>query len=107
MKDCIFCKIINKEIPMEPVYEDGEIIAFNDINPKAKHHVLIIPKKHIPKISDLDENEQDEILVGKMFLIARDIAKERRLDGYNLCFNVGESAGQIIFHIHLHLMSNG
>ena len=107
MDDCIFCKIINKEISSEIVYEDSDIIAFNDINPKAKHHLLIIPKKHIPKISDLNENEQDEILVGKMFLIARDIAKERELDGYNLCFNVGESAGQIVFHIHLHLMSDG
>lgn len=107
MDDCIFCKIINKEIPTEFIYEDDEIVAFNDIHPKAKHHVLIVPKKHIPKISDLNENEQDEILVGKMFLIARDIAKEKNLDGYNLQFNVGKSAGQIIFHIHLHLMSNG
>ena len=107
MDDCIFCKIINKEIPSEAVYEDDEIIAFNDINPKAKHHILIVPKKHIPKISDLNENEQDEILVGKMFLVARDIAKEKELDGYRLCFNVGESAGQIVFHIHLHLMSDG
>ena len=107
MDDCIFCKIMKKEIPTEFVYEDDEIVAFNDIHPQAKHHVLIVPKKHIPKISDLNENEQDEILVGKMFLVARDIAKERQLDGYNLQFNVGESAGQIIFHIHLHLMSNG
>lgn len=107
MNDCVFCKIINKEIPTEFVYEDDEIAAFNDIHPKAKHHILIVPKKHIPKISDLNENEQDEILVGKMFLIARDIAKEKNLDGYNLVFNVGKSAGQIIFHIHLHLMSNG
>jgi histidine triad (HIT) family protein len=107
MDQCIFCKIINKQIPTEPVYENGEIIAFNDIHPKAKHHVLIVPKKHIPTINDLNENEQDEILVGKMFLVARDIAKERKLDGYNLQFNVGKSAGQIIFHIHLHLLSNG
>ncbi len=107
MEDCIFCKIANKDIDSELIYEDDEIIAFNDIHPQAKHHVLIVPKKHIPKISDLNENEQDEILVGKMFLIARDIAKERELDGYKLQFNVGESAGQIIFHIHLHLISNG
>ena len=107
MEECIFCKIISKEIPTEPVYENGEIIAFNDIHPKARHHVLIVPKKHIPTINDLNENEQDEILVGKMFLVARDIAKERKLNGYNLQFNVGKSAGQIIFHIHLHLMSNG
>ena len=107
MDDCLFCKIIDKEIPTKFIYEDEEIVAFNDIHPQAKHHILIVPKKHIPKISDIDENEQDEILIGKMTLIARDIAKERELDGYKLQFNVGESAGQIIFHIHLHLISNG
>ena len=107
MDECIFCKIINKEIPTEFIYEDDEIVAFNDIHPKAQHHVLIVPRKHIPKISDLNENEQDEILVGKMLLVARDIAKDKKLNGYNLIFNVGKSAGQIIFHIHLHLMSNG
>lgn len=107
MENCLFCKIINKEIPSEFIYEDSDIVAFNDINPQAKHHVLIVPKKHIPKISDLNESEQDEILVGKMTLVARDIAKERGLDGYKLQFNVGESGGQVIFHIHLHLISNG
>ena len=106
-EECIFCKIIGKEIPTEMLYEDDEIVAFNDINPKAKHHVLILPKKHIPTIKDLNETEQDELLVGKLVLVARDIAKERGLEGYNLQFNVGESAGQIIFHIHLHLISNG
>ena len=104
---CVFCQIINKEISSEIVYEDDEIIAFNDINPKAKTHVLIVPKKHIDTIKDLKEDEEEEILVGKMVLVARNIAKERNLDGYQLLFNVGKSAGQIIFHIHLHLMSNG
>lgn len=104
---CLFCQIINKEIPSEIIYEDDEIIAFNDINPKAKTHVLIVPKKHINTIKDLKEDEEDEILVGKMVLVARNIAKEKNLDGYQLLFNVGKSAGQIIFHIHLHLMSNG
>ncbi|MBU0727346.1 histidine triad nucleotide-binding protein [Patescibacteria group bacterium] len=107
MEDCIFCKIIGKEIPSEFVYEDDEIVAFNDIHPKANHHVLIVPRKHIPTINDLNEDEKDEVLVGKMMLVARNIAKERGLSGYNLQFNVGESAGQIIFHIHLHLISNG
>ncbi len=106
MDDCIFCKIINKEIPSDAVYEDNEIIAFNDISPKAKTHVLIVPKKHINTIKDLKEDEQDEILAGKMVVVARNIAKEKNLDGYQLLFNVGKSAGQIIFHIHLHLMSN-
>ncbi len=107
MDDCLFCKIINKEIPSEIIYEDDDIIAFSDINPKAKTHILIVPKKHIDTIKDLKEDEADEVLVGKMVLTARNIAKEKNLDGYQLLFNVGESAGQIIFHIHLHLTSNG
>jgi histidine triad (HIT) family protein len=104
---CIFCQIIKKEIPAEIVYENDEMMAFNDIHPKTKTHILIVPKKHIDTIKDLDENEEDEVLVGKMVLKARDIAKEKKLDGYQLLFNVGKSAGQLVFHIHLHLMSNG
>jgi histidine triad (HIT) family protein len=107
MDDCIFCKIINKEISTDFVYENDEIVAFNDIHPKAKTHILIVPKKHIPTINELNKEEKDEILVGKMMLVARDIAKEKKLSGYNLVFNVGKTAGQIVFHIHLHLMSNG
>jgi len=107
MEDCIFCKIINKEIPSEIIYEDEDLAIFKDLNPKAKHHLLIVPKKHIDTIKDLKEDEADEILVGKMVLAARNVAKELELDGYQLLFNVGKSAGQIIFHIHLHLMSNG
>ena len=107
MDDCIFCKIANKEMESEFVYEDDELVIFKDINPKAKHHLLIVPKKHIDTIKELKEDEADEILVGKMVLAARNAAKELELDGYQLLFNVGKSAGQIIFHIHLHLMSNG
>lgn len=103
---CLFCQIINKEIPANFVYQDDEIVAFNDIHPKAKTHILIIPKKHIETIKDMNENEADEVLVGKMVLAAKKIGEEKKLDGYNLQFNVGASAGQIIFHIHLHLMSN-
>lgn len=103
---CIFCKIINKEIPSNIIHEDDEVIVFKDIAPKAKTHLLVVPKKHIDTIKDLKEDEQDEMLVGKMFLVARNIAKERGLDGYKLLFNVGEAGGQVVFHIHLHLMSN-
>lgn len=103
---CIFCQIAKKEMDSDIVYEDSDIIAFNDINPKAKTHILIVTKKHINTIKDLKEDEADEILVGKMVLVARNIAKDKNLDGYQLLFNVGKSAGQIIFHIHLHLMSN-
>lgn len=105
--DCLFCKIIAKELPSEMVFENDEIVTFKDIHPKARTHLLIVPKKHIPTINDLNETEQDELLVGKMMLVARDLAKELNLSGYNLQFNVGKSAGQEVFHIHLHLMSNG
>jgi histidine triad (HIT) family protein len=103
---CIFCQIIKKEIPTPFLYEDAEVVAFKDIHPKAKTHLLIVPKKHIETIKDLKEDESDEILVGKMFLVARDLAKERKLDGYQLQFNVGKSGGQEVMHIHLHLMSH-
>ncbi|MCK5617701.1 HIT domain-containing protein [Candidatus Pacearchaeota archaeon] len=104
---CIFCQIINKEIDSEVIYEDDEIIAFNDIAPKAKTHVLIVPRKHIETIKDLKTEEGDNALVGKMVAVAQKIGKEKNLEGYQLTFNVGKSAGQIVFHIHLHLISNG
>ena len=106
MTNCLFCKIIKKEIPSSVVFETDEIIAFKDINPKAKTHLLIVPKKHIDTIKDLKEDEADEILVGKMVLAARDIAKSMNLAGYRLAFNVGKEGGQVIFHIHLHLLSD-
>ncbi len=102
---CIFCDIISKKIPTDFLYENGDVVAFKDIHPKTKTHILIVPKKHIETIKDLKEDEEDEILVGKMFLVARDIARERKLDGYQLLFNVGRSGGQEVMHIHLHLMS--
>ncbi len=104
---CVFCQIINKEMEADIVFENDELIAFKDLYPKARHHLLIVPKKHIDTIKDLDEKEADEELVGKMVLAARNIAKDLKLEGYQLLFNVGKSAGQVIFHIHLHLMSNG
>ena len=88
------------------IYEDDEIVAFNDINPKSKTHILIVPKKHIDTIKDLNAEEGDGDLVGKMVLVAQYLGKERNLDGYTLQFNVGKSAGQEVFHIHLHLLSN-
>ena len=105
MTDCVFCKIIAHELPCTLVHEDDEIMAFDDIAPSAKTHILIIPKKHISTIIELNESEADEILVGKMVLVARNIAKERGLSGYKLSFNVGKGGGQVVFHIHLHLMS--
>jgi len=104
MSDTIFTKIINREIPAQIVFENDEIIAINDINPQAPVHILIIPKKVIPTINDL--MPEDAELIGKMFLVAKQIAKEKGIDqqGYRLVFNVNEGAGQTVFHIHLHLM---
>ena len=104
MANTIFKKIIDKEIPASIVYEDDLMIAINDIDPKAPTHILIIPKKEIPTINELNENDAE--LIGKMVLIAKSIAKEKGFsgDGYRLVFNVNEGGGQAVFHIHLHLL---
>ena len=100
--DCIFCKIINKEMPADIIYEDDKIIAFNDINPQAPVHILIIPKKHIPSVDHIEI--QDKELIGELFLVAQKIAREKKLKGYRLSINVGREGGQIIDHLHLHLL---
>jgi len=107
MEDCLFCKIAAKQIPAEIVSANEEFVAFNDLHPRAKHHILVIPKKHIATMNDLSESEGDDALIGRMMIFARDLAKEKRFDGHQLQFNVGKGGGQIIFHVHLHLMSNG
>ena len=105
--NCIFCKIIQGEFPSESVFENEKIIAFKDIHPQATHHFLIVPKKHIPMIKDLNENEGDDDLVGRMVIAARNIARDKKLSGYQLRFNVDKAGGQEVFHIHLHLISKG
>lgn len=104
MSDCIFCKIIDREIPSQIVYEDDDVIAFNDVNPVAPVHVLIIPKKHIPTTADLAE--EDAALIGKIFLVAKKIAEEKGLaeDGYRIVNNCKYVGGQEVFHIHFHLV---
>lgn len=102
--DCIFCKIIKKKAPAEIVYEDKKIIAFKDIHPIAPVHILIIPKKHILSINHL--KPRDKELVGELFLVAKKIAEEQKVDraGYRLIFNIGPDAQQGINHLHLHLI---
>jgi len=102
--ECIFCKIINKELPSKIVYQDEKVLAFEDIKPKAPVHLLIIPKKHIPSIDQLREDDKE--LIGELSLVARRLAKEYRVSGtgYRLIFNVGKDAGQTIDHLHLHLL---
>jgi histidine triad (HIT) family protein len=101
---CLFCKIINKEVPAEIVYEDKEFVVFKDIRPKAPLHLLVLPKKHIPSVNHL--TEQDKELVGQLFLVAQKVAREQGVAaGYKLVFNVGKEGGQMIDHLHLHLLS--
>lgn len=101
---CIFCKIINKELPAEIVYEDDSVIAFNDIHPIAPVHVLVIPKRHIATVDELGPD--DEALVGHMILVAKKIADDLHISekGYKLIFRVGEWGGQEVEHIHLHVL---
>lgn len=102
--DCIFCKITSKEIPATIVYEDDDIIAFDDIDPKAPVHCVVIPKKHIETLNDL--NEESSSLAGSMFLAIKDIAKSKGVDqtGYRVVANCNKDAGQEVFHIHFHLI---
>ena len=101
---CLFCKIINKEIPSDIVYEDDKFVAFRDIDPIAPIHLLIIPKEHILSIGHIEESNKE--LVGELFLAARKIAKEQKVaeNGYRLILNVGQDAGQTVDHLHLHLL---
>jgi len=101
--DCIFCKISKGEIPSAKVFESNEIIAFNDINPKAKVHILIAPKKHIESVKHLERIDKE--LIGELFFVAQKIAKEKSLEGYKLVINVGREGGQLVDHLHLHLLS--
>ena len=101
---CIFCKIVNGEIPSNKVYEDEKYLAFNDINPKAPVHILIIPKQHIAYLADLDDTTKH--IMGDMTLIANKIAKKLGIDktGYSILINNGPDSGQEVFHIHMHLL---
>ncbi len=102
--DCIFCKIAAKQIPSSIIYENEDIIAFKDINPQAPVHIIIIPKKHIATLNDLQP--EDAQLVGKIVLAAQVIAQDNNLHkpGYRLVLNCNEDAGQTVFHIHCHLL---
>ena len=104
MTDCLFCKIVAGDIPAEKVYEDEHVYAFRDIDPKAPVHVLIIPKKHISTINDIDHS--DNALIGEMVLAAQQIAKAEGIadDGYRTVMNCNENGGQTVYHIHLHLL---
>jgi histidine triad (HIT) family protein len=103
MTDCLFCKIIAGRVPSKKVYEDEKTFAFEDINPQAPTHVLIIPKKHIVGLKEAEEGDAE--LLGYCQLVAAKIARERGIEnGYRTVYNVGPGAGQSVFHLHLHLI---
>lgn len=115
MENCIFCKIAAKQIPSKLIHEDDDLIAFNDINPAAPVHVLIIPKQHIPTLADCDESHAP--LLGKMMLLASKLAQQlgcgyqgaaegagRGSGGFKTLVNVGPAGGQEVYHLHMHVI---
>ena len=102
--DCLFCKIVSGEIPSAKVYEDDTVLAFNDINPEAPVHILLIPKTHITSMADI--NESNSAVVAHIFEVAAKIAREKGFDdGFRVVSNCGDSAGQTVKHLHFHLMA--
>ena len=104
MNECLFCNMVSGAIPCNKVYENEYVLAFRDIDPKAPTHILIIPKKHITTLNEINENDQD--LLGELLLTAKKIAKDEGIDtsGYRTVFNCNSDGGQTVFHIHMHLL---
>lgn len=104
MKDCLFCRIIDNEIPCQKIHEDEHSLAFVDIKPQAPQHILIIPKKHIATIHEISND--DTMLIGHLFQVAKEITAKLNIqqDGYRLVFNANKHGGQEVYHIHLHLL---
>jgi len=104
MNECLFCKMVSGVIPCDKVHENENVLAFRDIDPKAPTHILIIPKKHITTLNEINENDQD--LLGELLLTAKKIAKDEGIDasGYRTVFNCNSDGGQTVFHIHIHLL---
>lgn len=104
MSDCLFCKIAAKTIPAKLVHEDDQVVAFDDINPQAPVHTLVIPRRHVASMAEL--NEADAGLLGHLLLVGNQIAKQKGIaeGGYRLVVNTGRNGGQTVFHLHLHLL---
>ncbi|MDH3342385.1 MAG: histidine triad nucleotide-binding protein [Gammaproteobacteria bacterium] len=104
MNDCLFCKIVDGEIPGDIVYENDQVIAFRDVNPQAPTHILVIPRKHIATVNELAA--EDKGIVADMVMAAQAIARQEGIEdsGYRLVMNCNEGAGQSVFHIHLHIL---
>ncbi len=105
MEECLFCKIIKGEIPSKKVYEDEEILAFEDINPAAPIHILVIPKKHIESLAHLEK--EDESVIGKIYSVINKIAEDKgfKQEGYRVIVNCGKNGGQEVMHLHFHLLA--
>lgn len=103
--DCIFCKIVNGNIPSKKIYEDEDLIVFFDIKPMAKVHFLLVPKLHVETLKDCDSSHQ--LLLGKMLLLAPKLAKEQGLAGFKTLINTGREGGQEVFHLHMHVFGGG
>ena len=105
MKDCLFCKIVKGDIPSTKVYEDEEILAFNDIEPIAPIHILVVPKKHITSLAHMENG--DEVLVGKIYKVINKIAEDKgfKEEGYRVIVNCGENGGQEVMHLHFHVLA--
>ena len=104
MTGCIFCKIVKKEIPAKEVYRDNDVVAFNDISPKAPVHILVIPTRHVENLMFIEESDRE--MLGKLILTSKKIAEENGLsqNGYKLIANNGAGAGQLVFHMHFHIL---
>ena len=103
MTDCIFCKIVNGDIPSNKVYEDDHVLAFHDIDPKADTHILVIPKQHIVNVMSVADDQWD--IVTKVLKAVNKIALQEKLEGYRLITNNGEKGGQEVFHMHWHILA--
>ena len=104
MEECIFCKIAKKEAEAKIEYEDEQFVVFHDLYPKAPLHLLLIPRKHIHSVDHLEE--RDTTLMGELILLAKKVARDKSLKGYQLQINVGREGGQMVDHLHLHLLAN-
>jgi len=103
MADCLFCKIVNGEIPSKKIYEDDDVYAFYDIDPQAPTHFLVIPKTHIASAAAVDQT--NSAVVGRCFEVIAKLAKELGLESFRVVSNIGEQAGQSVFHLHFHVLS--
>ncbi|MDN5292789.1 MAG: histidine triad family protein [Eubacteriales bacterium] len=104
MSDCIFCKIVKREMPSQIVYEDDRVMAFNDINPLAPVHILVIPKEHLTNVLDINENNAD--LIGHIHLVINRLAREKGIaeKGFRIVTNCNPEGGQVVYHLHYHLI---